>query len=135
MTRKGIVLLGMVLLSVLCSYAGVKDMEQIKRGMLSLNTVSLVQVKQYIYTQLPNGSWTDINYQDDDRSAWMPERHGRRLLEMAIVYKDKSTTYYHDKNLSSQIHRGMKYWDDEGFVCPNWWYNEIGTPRVIGLLI
>ena len=153
MTRKGIVLLGMAL-SVLCSYAGVKDMEQVKRKMLSLNTiiesvpttefreaqpqldktVSLVQVKQYIDTQLPDGSWADINYQDQNRSAWMPEHHARRLLEMAIVYKDKKSPFHRDKELSSQIHKGMKFWDDGDFVCPNWWYNEIGTPRVMGLL-
>ena len=142
-----------MLVSFLCSYASVEEMEQVKQRMLSRsrvvdgsssesveaqpNLTQIVgagQVREYMETQLPDGSWGDLNYQDENRSAWSPQLHVFRLLAMAVAYKDKSTLFYNDKALSAQIHKGLKFWDDGGFVCLNWWFNEIGTPRITGIL-
>ncbi|WP_080904689.1 polysaccharide lyase 8 family protein [Parabacteroides sp. Marseille-P3160] len=134
MKRIGLILVWIALSGIIC-FAGIKDMQQVKRNILELqNTAPDGEVKQYMETQKPDGSWADINYQDKKRSLWEPTLHANRLTTMATAYQDKNSAYYHRKGLSKQIHRGMKYWFDGNFVCTNWWYNQIGVPKILGTL-
>ncbi|MDR1724668.1 MAG: polysaccharide lyase beta-sandwich domain-containing protein [Tannerella sp.] len=141
----------LLILPVVICTAGTKDMQTVKRNILELNhsdrydavndfrtggrnKSSDETVRQYIETQLPDGSWNDLNYQDTGRSLWDPGAHASRLTAMATAYCDKASAFYRKKTVSSQIHRGMKYFFDGKFVCTNWWYNQIGVPKTLGML-
>lgn len=78
------------------------------------------------------GIWSDINYSDDKRSGWEPKQHVERLLELAKLYYSPSTDYYCSESLMDIIHRGLGYWLSVRPKCRNWWYNEIGVPKVLG---
>jgi chondroitin AC lyase len=122
------------ILSTVCS-AKDKDMQKVKKNILELaDKVSEEMVNQYADAQKPDGSWTDINYQDKNRSIWATAQHAVRLVVMATACSDKESKYYRRKDLSEKIHRGMKFWFDGNFVCPNWWYNQIGVPKILGTL-
>lgn len=113
--------------------AGDKDMQRVKKNILELmGKIPEETVERYVDMQKPDGSWSDINYQDDSRSAWAPAGHAGRLRAMAIAYSDRESKYYRRKDLSKKIHSGMKFWFEGNFVCPNWWYNQIGVPRTLG---
>ena len=30
------------------------------------------------------------------------------------------------------VHKGLKFWMAHDFKCLNWWYNDIGGPKLLG---
>ena len=84
--------------------------------------------------QQPDGSFKDINYADSALSNWDPTNHALRLLYLSRVYITPTSKYYKQKYVSEYIHKGLNYWFRNKFVCRNWWYNEIGIPRTLGLV-
>jgi chondroitin AC lyase len=132
---KRIVLLWLFLTPALICMAGAGDLQQVKKRILDLNGKPPDEtVLQYIESQQTDGSWKDINYQDTMRSQWGPSVHAGRLSAMAAAYKNKNSVFYKKKSAAEKIHLGMKYWNDGKFVCRNWWYNQIGVPRILGIL-
>jgi len=76
-------------------------------------------------TLKPDGSWPDVDYKDEARSRWGAAEHLQRLLLIAkacrIGSDDKA------KALSA-----LQYWLDHDYRNSNWWWNEIGVPRLLG---
>ena len=89
-------------------------------------------VDKYMSSMNPDGSWPDINYKDKGRSQWAPSYHPTRIQSLVKVYKTPTSRHYMSEKLSKTIHKAMDYWFKAGLVCPNWWYNEIGVPRLMG---
>lgn len=80
-----------------------------------------------------DGSWPDIDYASKDRSGWPPKDHLSRLLTMtrALV----ASGHLGDENrqtLADSIDRGLAFWRQHDFMCPNWWHNRIGAPTTLG---
>ena len=91
----------------------------------------LEEVEIFISDLKDNGSWSDIDYTSKQRGAWEPRSHISRLLEIAKAYQKEGTKYYHNTAISEKIHSGLNYWFENDFICPNWWYPEIGVPMVL----
>lgn len=89
-------------------------------------------VEKFIRTQQADGSWPDIDYKDNKRSRWAPANHATRIQSLAKVYKTPGSKFYNSKELSAVLHKALNFWFDAELVCPNWWYNEIGVPRLLG---
>lgn len=87
------------------------------------------QINLYLKTLGADGSWPDLDYADRSRSGWQPSVHAARLLELAKVYH---TDLYHQPEVSRKIHAALRYWFQGNFRCTNWWYNEIGVPKMMG---
>jgi chondroitin AC lyase len=79
-----------------------------------------------------NGSWNDINYQDNKRSGWEPKGHAERILALTVLYSDPKSPYFQDQTIKFTIHKALDFWFKAKLVCPNWWYNEIGLPKTLG---
>lgn len=79
-----------------------------------------------------NGSWSDIDYTNQNLSGWRSKVHVERILELAKVYKKTSSGFYHSPEVQKAIHSTLKYWFDNKPVSPNWWHNEIGVPKILG---
>lgn len=90
------------------------------------------EVAAFMQSQLPDGSWPDIDYKDNKRSRWAPANHATRIQALSKIYKTPGSKFYNSKELSAVIHKAMDFWFGAGLVCPNWWYNEIGVPRLLG---
>lgn len=80
----------------------------------------------------PDGSWPDIDYADKTRGGWPVNRHLERLNSMAVLYKRPQSKWTGDQKLEQQILLGLDYWLKNDFICPNWWYPQIGVPKVLG---
>lgn len=60
----------------------------------------------------------------------------RRLEQMAQVFENAHSSYYHDRELLNKIKKGMswlydKVYNEQKEIKGNWWDYEIGTPRAI----
>lgn len=95
-------------------------------------TLSDKQVKDIISKQGVNGQWNDIDYADQKRSRWGPSLHVTRIHSLAKSYKTPTCKYYNSPQLAKVLHKALKYWFDADLMCPNWWYNEIGGPKMLG---
>jgi len=91
-------------------------------------------LERIIQTQQVDGSWPDIHYNDSARSNWEPTNHVYKLLLLSRAYITPTSQFFHQKNVSEVLHRGINYWFQTKPVCQNWWYNQIGIPRFMGLV-
>ena len=79
-----------------------------------------------------DGYWADIYYAGQKKSGWEPSMHAQRTLDLAIAYSRAGSALYHSEALAKSIHAALNYWFDHQFVSSNWWYNEIGVPKLLG---
>lgn len=90
------------------------------------------KIDAYLTNLRSDGTWPDINYQDSKRSGWEPKVHAERILELTKVFQAEGK-YYHAPQVEQAIHRALHYWFTQKPVCPNWWYNQIGIPKTLGV--
>lgn len=90
------------------------------------------RVKQYFSTLNGEGYWSDLDYEDNSRSGWQPSFHAERLALLAKAYRNTDSRLYGNARLGTAIHRAMAYWFKGDFKCRNWWYNQIGVPKMLG---
>ena len=93
------------------------------------------ELEKIVKLQNPDGSFSDINYNDPALSSWDPLNHISRLLYVCRVYIQPESKYYHRKDISEFLHRGLNAWYRLKPVCRNWWYNQIGVPKTLGLVV
>lgn len=78
-----------------------------------------------------DSTWHDIDYQSQQRGAWPPAFHVQRISQIARSYKTPSSPYFNSDGVRQTLHAALNKWFDMGLWCPNWWYNEIGGPRLL----
>ena len=91
----------------------------------------LPEVKKYLDEMKEDGSWPDIDYTSKERGGWPPAGHISRIREIAKSYQTQNSGYYHKKEVSVKIHKALNFWLNNDFICPNWWYPEIGVPQIL----
>ncbi|MBE7169676.1 MAG: polysaccharide lyase 8 family protein [Williamsia sp.] len=96
---------------------------------LSFNPADVTAIAEKMKT---DGSWADIDYADKTRGGWPVNQHLERLNSMAVLYKRPGSPWTGNAKLEDQIMRGLDFWLEHDPICPNWWYPEIGVPKVLG---
>ncbi len=87
-------------------------------------------IESLLSTIKTDGSWDGIYYTSPARSAWEAQAHIKNMMKLARSYKSPKSKFYGEKRVLETINSAMNYWCDNGFTCPNWWYNAIGVPKV-----
>lgn len=77
--------------------------------------------------QKPDGSFSNINYADEESGRWDLRRHWQQLDRMAEAYRNGGRLRG-SKALKAGIIRGIEHWSEKGYVNSNWWYQWIGIP-------
>ncbi len=80
----------------------------------------------------PDGSWPNINYNDTARTRWQVGQHLDRLLLMSKAYRVARDAGKADAPLKEKIDLAFAHWLDHDYKNSNWWWNEIGTPQLLG---
>ena len=109
------------------------DMDTIRQRMVRyLCRDEVIQpVDKWVASLSEQGTWPDIDYQDESRAAWAPADHVSRLYFLAVAYVASVSPKRGDPVLADSIRRGFDAWVQRDPHCPNWWYNSIGIPRTL----
>jgi chondroitin AC lyase len=78
------------------------------------------------------GTWGDIDYANRDRSEWKTAEHLNRVLFMAEAARIDRDAGHENKNLQDAALRAFTNWLDKDYQNPNWWWNQIGVPKLTG---
>lgn len=106
--------------------------DQMVRELMERYPIDTLKVRQHMRLIKADGSFSDINYEDQTRSGWQPMEHAERTLELCKLYQTPRTGFYHQPQVSRTIHQLFAFWFTRRPTCPNWWCNEIGIPKTIG---
>jgi chondroitin AC lyase len=82
-------------------------------------------VKSLLATIQPDGTWPDVDYTHQSRSAWRTPQHLNHLTQLASSLYAGSNT----PELKPAIHLALNHWLEKDYTNPNWWWNDIGVPR------
>ncbi|GAB6008690.1 polysaccharide lyase 8 family protein [Dysgonomonas reticulitermitis] len=96
--------------------------------------ISRARVEELLGKIQADGSWSDIDYANQNRSGWRSKIHVERILELARVYAKSDSEFYNSKEVADAIHQTLKYWFDKKPVSLNWWHNQIGVPKILGAI-
>lgn len=77
------------------------------------------------------GRWTDLDFANKS-AGWTPRIHAARILQLAKVYRNPKHALHRAPEVAEAIHKALAYWFRMKPVSSNWWYNEIGIPKVLG---
>ena len=113
------------------SAGSLQQLEVIRQRILgsALGPVDTVAVQRLMDTLEPDGSWPEIDYQDQRRSAWRTPRHLGNVFLLARAYRSPRSKLRQSSELYSALQASLEYWLAHDFKNPNWWWNEIGVPR------
>ena len=94
--------------------------------------IEVGHVRQLLSDLSEQGSWSGLDFTNSKAASWLPRIHAARVLELAKVYANSEHTFYKSAEIAEAIHKAMGYWFRMKPVAANWWYNEIGIPKVLG---
>ena len=77
-------------------------------------------------SQKPDGSWSDVDYNNRDVAVWGPAKHIDRVKRMASAYEKPGNPYYHSPQMLDGVKRGLTFWYERKPKSDNWWHNQIG---------
>ena len=80
----------------------------------------------------PDGSWSDVDYESEAQSNWGAAEHLTRTQLMARAAVLDRKTGHPARALDTKVLRALNYWTLHDYQNPNWWWNQIGVPRLAG---
>ena len=108
-------------------------MDKFRKGMIKNPSTKDIEEALKLYSA--NGSFTDVNYKDHSRTMWDPMKHINRLELFVHAYVNRENPYFENTGLYQKIVKGLEYWYAVNPQCNNWWYNMIGEPKPLGLML
>ncbi|MBA6154638.1 polysaccharide lyase family 8 super-sandwich domain-containing protein [Gelidibacter maritimus] len=89
-------------------------------------------VASYLVQLQSDGAFPDVDYSSTARTDWPPLVHLDRLMDMGLAYTDEESTYYRDTFLKATMDTMLQFWQTEQPSSNNWYYNQIGEPKLMG---
>ncbi len=114
------------------------DIDTIKKRVFQQEMLPAVDddaVERLLKTQQENGTWPGIDYKDVSRTGFEHRYHTANMVALARAYQKESSKYYKSRKVKTAIEKALKNWVDNDYTCDNWWYNQIGTTRVLASLM
>jgi chondroitin AC lyase len=105
-------------------------------SMLSVDSSAFEQLNaksaKYAATLQPDGRWPDIDYKSTVLTDWATSEHLQRTLVMEKAARLYCNGGHTNDALESKALAALKAWTTHDYQNPNWWWNEIGVPELIG---
>lgn len=93
--------------------------------------IEVEYVQNLIHKLSVEGCWSDLDFASN-AAGWAPRVHASRVLELSKVYRHPNHVLYKSQEVAEAIHKALAYWFQVKPISSNWWYNEIGIPKVLG---
>jgi chondroitin AC lyase len=93
--------------------------------------VNVAEINKLVQTQLPDGTWPNINYKDVSRTGFQHSEHLNNMLSLARAYKKSGSALHNNAGVKKAVSQALDYWIANDFICENWWWNEMGTPHLM----
>ncbi len=75
--------------------------------------------------------FTDVDYQNAERSNWITTRHINRAERLAILYRLEEDEVKKEE-YRQYVLELLDYWIKKDYQNPNWWYNKLSNPNTLG---
>lgn len=89
---------------------------------------SLSEIRGILEKLQPDGSFSDVDYADRSRGEWLTYKHLARTAQL-------SCAYLQDPSLFGKVLSTLLFWYREDYRNPNWWYNDLGVPQQLRLIL
>ena len=91
-----------------------------------------VDTDALILSMRPDGSWSDIDLACKNLKDWSASRHLYRLNNLAGAWLHDTSPKHRDEATLLALLRGLDHWYAQNPQNPNWWWNQIGAPQLLG---
>jgi chondroitin AC lyase len=107
------------------------DLETIRARIVStlLRAPDAEAVDKLMDSLQSDGTWNDIDYANQSRSAWPVPTHLSRVEVLARGYVTPASPCHGDRRVLAAALKGLDGWLRLDPQNPNWWWNRIGVPR------
>lgn len=85
-------------------------------------------VRMYAAQLSPDGVWPDIDYAGPSASGWHAADHLKRIQLMTLGLAARAED---EAVLRQPIEKALAHWCTVRYQATNWWWNQIGVPRVM----
>lgn len=102
---------------------------------VDINQIDNEYTKYYLSILNENGAFSDIDYDRTDQTSWPPLVHLKRMENMILSYTMPESQYYASSLLYNKIQKMLEYWYDKHPLSTNWYYQQIASPKNIGLIL
>lgn len=82
-----------------------------------------------------DGGYVDVDYTGSVNVQWDAMRHLSRISDIVYSYTTFGSGYYGKEEALNKIIHGLQYWYNKNPKCNNWWYNYIGEPQKMGIIL
>ena len=86
-------------------------------------------VGRLLETLDPDGSWPGIDYQDVSRTGFQHAEHLANLRALSVAFNHPDSAHHGSPEVRRAVLAAFDFWVEHDFICDNWWWNEMGTPR------
>mgnify|MGYP006291513205 CR=1 FL=1 len=93
------------------------------------------KVRRLRDTMREDGTWEDVDYDHQRRSGWKTFSHLNRILSMMVGWRKPGSPLHKDERVLQSVLAGLDHWLEHDYTNPNWWWNQIGVPRVLGNIL
>ncbi len=77
----------------------------------------------------PDGSFSDLDYSDQNWTTWQPGTHMKRAADLCSMYACPENAHYRSVDIAEAVHRLIAFYVAGQFVSDNWWWNDVGIPN------
>lgn len=75
--------------------------------------------------------FTDVDYNNGDRTTWIAARHITRTERLALLYRTENDA--EKKEVYKNYVLGLlDYWLAKDYQNSNWWHNKLSNPNILG---
>ncbi|MEN9308618.1 MAG: hypothetical protein RL173_2550 [Fibrobacterota bacterium] len=92
-------------------------------------------VPKWLASQLPDGTWADIDYADHSQTGWSPVDHPTRLLAFTQAWAKPASKYQGADSVLKRVTKGLEVYLAKNPYSTNWWSNEIGEDLPWGQIL
>jgi chondroitin AC lyase len=86
------------------------------------------EIKEWKTLAQSDGSFSDLDYLDEQSPRWGPLVNLDRALRLATAYRLKGNPFYHDAATGELSLRAIRFFASQKWWHYNWWTMEIATP-------